>query len=80
MECTKDDANEIFELVLETLKQAIVTEELVKIAGFGNFRAQHKTARKGRNPQAGNKITLSSRKKILTFKPSQLLKKSMNPE
>lgn len=79
MNYTKDDAYNIIELVLETLKEAIVSEEFVKITGFGNFKVQHKTARKGRNPQTGEHITLAARK-ILTFKPSQVLKNSMNPD
>jgi integration host factor subunit alpha len=51
--CTKDDAYDLVELTLETLKDAIAREGLVKISGFGNFVVKQKAARKGRNPQTG---------------------------
>jgi integration host factor subunit alpha len=50
----------------------------VKISGFGNFQVSQKRPRKGRNPQTGEEITISGRR-VLTFKASQVLKKSMNP-
>ena len=53
--------------------------EKVKISGFGNFVVNQKRPRKGRNPQTGDEITISGRR-VLTFKSSQVLKKSMNPE
>jgi integration host factor subunit alpha len=71
--CTKDDAYDMVELTLETLKDAISREGFVKISGFGNFVVKQKAARKGRNPQTGEEITITSRK-ILTFKASQVLK------
>jgi integration host factor subunit alpha len=76
---TKDYCYEIIEQALESLKEAIVSEDLVKVSGFGNFQVKHKIARRGRNPQTGEKLTISARK-VLTFKPSLILKKSMNPE
>lgn len=75
--CTKDEAFDLVELTLETLKEAIVKEGYVKISGFGNFIVKRKAARKGRNPQTGEEITITPRK-ILTFKASQLLKAQIN--
>jgi len=37
-----------------------------------------KNARVGRNPQTGKEITISARR-VLTFKPSQVLKNILNP-
>ena len=51
--------------------------EKVKISGFGNFVVNAKRPRKGRNPQTGEEIVISGRK-VLTFKASQVLKKTMN--
>ena len=73
----RKDADELVELVMETLKEAIATEGHVKINGFGNFVVRQKTDRKGRNPQTGETITISSRK-VLTFKPSVILKSRIN--
>ena len=40
---------------------------------------RHKNARKGRNPQTGQEILLDARK-VLTFKPSLVLKNVLNEE
>lgn len=71
--CHKKEAVELLDLTLEVLKEAIATEGHVKISGFGNFVVKQKADRNGRNPQTGETITISSRK-VLTFKPSVLLK------
>ena len=52
-------------------------ERRLKISGFGNFIVRHKSERTGRNPQTGKRIQISSRY-VLTFKPSQVLKKEIN--
>jgi len=75
--CSKDQAYDLVELTLETLKNAITKEGHVKISGFGNFVVKQKSARKGRNPQTGDEITITPRK-ILTFKASQVLKVQIN--
>ena len=74
---TKESA-EIVELVFETLKQILEQGEKVKISGFGNFVVREKKARIGRNPQTGTEIRISPRR-VLTFKPSQILKNTLNP-
>ena len=77
LSCTKNEAFDLVELTLETLKEAIAKEGHVKISGFGNFVVKQKTARRGRNPQTGEEITITPRK-ILTFKASQVLKMQIN--
>ena len=52
-------------------------ERRLKISGFGNFIVRHKGERVGRNPKNGKRIKISSRY-VLTFKPSQVLKKAIN--
>lgn len=47
------------------------------ISGFGKFVIQSKNDRLGRNPQTGEPLTITARK-ILTFKPSSLLKEEIN--
>jgi integration host factor subunit alpha len=77
LSCTKDEAFDLVELTLETLKVAIAKEGHVKITGFGNFTVKRKNARKGRNPQTGEEITITPRK-VLTFKASPVLKVRIN--
>ena len=74
---TKKRAAEVVNLILDTMKEALEEGEKVKISGFGNFEIREKEARKGRNPQTGEEITISERR-VLTFKPSQVLKDRLN--
>lgn len=77
LNCNKNEAIDFVEHTLEILKEAIATEGHVKISGFGNFVVKKKNDRTGRNPQTGESITISSRK-VLTFKPSAVLKGRIN--
>ncbi len=68
---------EVVGLILELIKEALEQGEKVKISGFGNFEVRQKAARRGRNPQTGESITIRERR-VLTFKPSQVLKERLN--
>ena len=76
---SKKEANDVVKSIFEIIKGHLESGEKVKISGFGNFAVNQKRPRKGRNPQTGEEITISGRR-VLTFKSSQVLKKSMNPE
>jgi integration host factor subunit alpha len=76
---TKQDASETFKELLGIIKDTLESEEEVKIAGFGKFEVKKKQERRGRNPQTGEGITIDPRK-IVTFKPSGMLKNRMNGE
>ena len=73
----KKEAMRVVETIFDILKEGLGRGEKVKISGFGNFIVRNKKARRGRNPQTGGDIEISSRK-ILTFKPSQVLKNELN--
>jgi integration host factor subunit alpha len=70
---SKKEAGEIVEEVFAIVRDKLCEGEKVKISGFGTFVVNHKRARRGRNPQTGEPITIDSRT-VLSFKPSQLLK------
>jgi integration host factor subunit alpha len=74
---SKKESAEIVETVFELIKTTLEQGEKIKIAGFGNFVVKDKSTRRGRNPQTGDEIEITSRR-ILTFKPSQVLKSSIN--
>lgn len=74
---TKKESTEIVELIFETMRQTLEKRVTVKISGFGNFVIRKKKMRMGRNPQTGEEIKISPRR-VLTFKPSQVLKNSIN--
>jgi len=65
----KERASEIFESVLEIIKQSLVKGEEVKISGFGKFYTIDKKARNGRNPQTGEHMIIEPRR-IVSFRYS----------
>lgn len=74
---SKKESADIVELVFDLIKDTLEQGEKIKISGFGNFVVRSKTSRVGRNPQTGEEITISARK-VLTFRPSQVLKSRLN--
>jgi integration host factor subunit alpha len=75
---SKKEAAEVVEAVFDTMKEILAEGEKIKISGFGNFVVRVKKERVGRNPQTGAPIPISARR-VLTFKPSQVLKGILNP-
>ncbi len=76
---SKKESAEMVEMVFGIVKNTLESGEKIKIAGFGNFVVKQKADRRGRNPQTGEAITIDARR-ILTFKPSQVLKSAINNE
>ena len=60
---------------MSRMRAAFSTRSL--ISGFGNFQVRQKNSRVGRNPQTGKEIEISARR-VLTFRPSQVLKSALN--
>lgn len=76
---SKKEASELVEMVFNQLKDVLCKGDKVKISGFGNFVVREKNERIGRNPQTGEQIKISARR-VLTFRPSQVLKAVLNGE
>ena len=74
---SKKEAAEIVETVFDTIKDTLSLGRKIKISGFGNFVVREKQPRPGRNPQTGQEITIEARR-VLTFKPSNVLKAALN--
>jgi integration host factor subunit alpha len=74
---TKKDSSELVECVFALIKGCLESGEDLKISGFGKFEVKQKNSRRGRNPQTGEVLEISERK-ILSFKPSHLLKSAIN--
>jgi len=73
----KQEAEEGVNLFFNTIKDAILRGEEIEIRGFGSFRLRKRTSRAGRNPRTGEPVKVPP-KKVLYFKPSKLLKDSIN--
>ena len=72
-------AADLVDSVLEELSLAIVNDGEMKISSFGNFSVRQKAERMGRNPKTGEPAVISARK-VLTFKPSHILRDALNAE
>lgn len=77
--CSRREAVEYVESLLDILKSNLECGEYIKISGFGNFVVKQKADRRGRNPQTGESITINARR-ILTFKPSTVLRNAINKQ
>jgi integration host factor subunit alpha len=75
---SRKESAEIVDLMFDLMKETLENGDKIKISGFGNFVVREKRSRKGRNPQTGQEIQISARR-VLTFKPSQVLRKALNP-
>jgi integration host factor subunit alpha len=74
---SKKEVAKIVETVFDIIKETLQREDKILVSGFGNFFIRNKRARRGRNPQTGDSIEITPRR-ILTFKPSPLLKARLN--
>jgi len=74
---TRSEAFKFVDLIFETIKEKLEEGTHVKISGFGNWLVKSKHARMGRNPQTGTSMEISARK-VVTFKPSQVLRDLIN--
>ena len=70
---SKKEAQDIIEIIFDTLKQTFKEGESVKVPGFGTFIVRKKTARRGRNPKTGEDLEISPRK-VISFRASNKLK------
>lgn len=74
---SKSEAAEAVDAVFELMKGTLESGDDLKISGFGNFTVRKKSARRGRNPQTGESITIANRN-IVKFKLSTTLKQEIN--
>src|SRR5512143_1961184 len=74
---SKKDINSIIECAFGILKETLQREDKIVISGFGNLVMRNKSPRRGRNPQTGENLEISARR-VLTFKPSEVLRSSLN--
>lgn len=75
----KQKAAQIVEDYVEIIKDSLGKDGKVMLSGFGSYEVKTKPPRRGRNPQTGDSIILRGRK-VVKFKPSQLLRKTINNE
>ena len=74
---SRNESADLLEAVLGEISTALAQGETVKISSFGSFSVRAKGQRVGRNPKTGEEVPILPRR-VLVFRPSQLLKKRIN--
>lgn len=74
---SRNESADLLELVLNEISTALAKGDSVKISSFGSFSVRSKGQRVGRNPKTGEEVPILPRK-VLVFRPSQLLKSRIN--
>ena len=60
--CTKKEAQAAVDCVFSTITEALKKKDTVTLIGFGTFKVAQRKARKGRNPQTGQEMTIKAKK------------------
>ena len=76
---SRNESADLVESVLELVSDALEKGETVKISSFGTFSVRQKGQRIGRNPKTGEEVPIHPRR-VLVFRPSQVLKSRINGE
>jgi integration host factor subunit beta len=74
---TKKDAEQLVEVVFESIIGALNKGDKIELRGFGSFRVRERNARKGRNPKTGETVSIPA-KRVAYFKPGKELKDIVN--
>lgn len=73
---TKADASRFLEAFMAAVTDSLKNKVPVGLTGFGNFSAEHRAERKGRNPQTGAEIRIKARK-VVKFSAGKDLKEAI---
>ncbi|MFA6354061.1 MAG: HU family DNA-binding protein [Candidatus Paceibacterota bacterium] len=71
--CSKKQADECLEAVLETITKALQKDDKIVLTGFGAFLVSRRKAREGVNPKTGAKIHIPAAK-VPKFRAGKALK------
>ncbi|MBZ6377072.1 integration host factor subunit alpha [Pacificimonas flava] len=74
---SRSESVQLVETVLDTVSDALVRGENVKISSFGSFILRDKNRRMGRNPKTGEEVPIEPRR-VMTFRPSQIMREKIN--
>jgi DNA-binding protein HU-beta len=67
---SKNDAGKFLDGFIDTLTAALQSGDKVQLIGFGTFKINERSARKGRNPQTGEEIDIPA-SNVPSWKPSK---------
>jgi DNA-binding protein HU-beta len=74
---SKAAAGKALDAFVESVTEALKSDDQVVIVGFGSFSVRKREARSGRNPRTGETIEIAA-SNLPGFKPGKALKDSVN--
>ena len=75
-ELSKKDSEKAVNAVLGAISKALGKGDKVQLVGFGTFEIRERAARKGRNPQTGEEISIAAAK-VPVFKAGKSLREAV---
>jgi DNA-binding protein HU-beta len=73
---SKKDAQDAVDCVFSSITEALGKGDPVTLFGFGTFKVAERKARKGRNPQTGEEISIAA-SKAPKFTAAKVLKEAV---
>ena len=74
---SKNYSSTVIDNFFEAMIQELLRSNKIKVSSFGTFKVINKRERIGRNPKTKEKAIIAPRK-VVTFKPSLLVKEKLN--
>ncbi len=74
---TKKGSGRVVDAVVDAITGSLAAGEKVSLVGFGSFEVRSRSARKGRNPQTGQEITIPARR-VPVFRAGKPLKDAVS--
>ena len=74
---SRQESRQLVERVFKIMKDTLTQGEDLLISGFGKFSVRQKKARRGRNPQTKESLTIGPRK-VVVFKASGVLRQRLS--
>ena len=74
---TKKQAQDALDCMISAITESLEKGETVSLVGFGSFKVDQRSARKGRNPQTGEEIDIKA-KRVPKFVAGKPLKDAVN--
>ncbi len=72
----KSECKKLVENFFQEIRESLISNEEVKLSGFGNFQLIDKKSRLGRNPKTGEEVMISARR-VVTFRAGNKLRKKI---
>ncbi|UFX98472.1 HU family DNA-binding protein [Candidatus Gromoviella agglomerans] len=74
---TKAQALDCWSACFDSISEALISGDIVKISGFGSFQVGERKEKNGRNPRTGEEILIPASKRVV-FKMSDVMKNKIN--